>query len=102
MEFEDSKIQKKVWICERSYEMSMLRSEEESFDAVVKVIQDNVLELRNKFQDKDTQDILVMTLIKLVTKMSPDNPDEINPIELEGRLSAVIDAIEQAITPPSQ
>ncbi len=99
MDFEENKVHKKVWICEREYELSMLKAEENSFEVIVKAIQEKVLELRTKFEDRDDQDILVMTLIQLLNKMKSDDPSEIDPLELEGRLSAISHAIENAITP---
>ncbi len=97
MDFQDKKIQKKVWICEREYNISMLSSEENSFDAVVKVIQDKVLELRTKFPKSDEQDILVMTLIQLVTKNISGEADDVGGLEIQGRLEAILAAIEDTI-----
>ncbi len=99
MDFQDKKVQRKVWICEREYAISMLESEVASFEAVVKVIQDKVLELRTKFPDSDEQDILVMSMIQLVTKNISGGSEDIEGIEAEGRIEAIMTAIEQTLSP---
>ncbi len=99
MDFQDKKIHKKVWVCEREYEISLLQSEEVSFDAVIRVIQEKILDLRSKFPNSDERDILVMSLIQLVTKDISAEKEEIGGVEMKGRLEAIMSAIEESLTP---
>ncbi len=101
MDFQDKKVQRKVWICEREYSISMLESEVSSFESVIKVIQDKVLELRTKFPNSDEQDILVMSLIQLVTKNISGGSEDIEGLEAQGRIEAIMAAMEQTLSPKS-
>ncbi len=98
MEFNDEKIVKKVWICEREYNISMLTSEEQAFDTVIKFIQEKVLELRTKFPKLDSQDLLFMCMIQLVTK-DIEGAKTLNELEEIGRVDAIITAIEGSLMP---
>ena len=89
----DEKLSIRVNIAERYYPLKINRTDEEKVRKAAKVINEKVLQYKQRYADKDVQDVLAMTALQLVsqlveeehkTDMSPlvDNLKELNE-ELE-------------------
>ncbi len=81
----DEKLSINVKVAERSYPLRVYREDEERFRQAAKMINDKVLQYKQRYSDKDVQDFLAMAALQFVIQV----------IELENSqdMSPVLDAI---------
>lgn len=81
----DNKLSINVKVAERSYPLRVDRKDEERIRRAAKLINDKVLQYKQRYNDKDVQDFLAMAALQYVIKA----------LELENNqdLSPVIDAV---------
>lgn len=65
----DDKLSIRVNIADRYYPLKIDREEEERIRKAARLINERVLQYKQKYADKDVFDFLAMTALQLVTKM---------------------------------
>ena len=65
----DEKLSIRVNIADRYYPLKINIDEEERIRKAAKLINDRVLQYKQKYADKDVLDFIAMTALQLVTKM---------------------------------
>ncbi len=97
MKIELDKIVKNVWLCERRYSISMNQEEEAAFDAVMAALNSQINDFRNKYSHLDEQDFLALALIQSATHHISENPDGVQMMEVESRISSMIKSLDEAL-----
>lgn len=88
----------KVNIADRLYPLNIKRSREEIIRKAAKTINDKILQYKQKYKDKDTQDFLAMASLQFVVKvLDSEAKTDVSPVlkeleDLERELSAFIEA----------
>ena len=85
----------KVQIAERFYPLKIKRQDEEKIRKAARLINDKVLQYKQRYTDKDTQDFMAMAALQFVINLI-DCEQEQNVVSLEeelGRLSSELDEI---------
>ena len=85
----------KVQIAERFYPLKIKRQDEEKIRKAAKLINDKVLQYKQRYTDKDTQDFLAMAALQFVINLQ-DCEQQQNVVSLEeelGVLSSELDEI---------
>lgn len=65
----EDKLSIKVNVADRYYPLKIDRNDEEKIRKAAKMINEKVLQYRQKYTDKDTQDFLAMAALQFVTKI---------------------------------
>lgn len=65
----DEKLSIRVNIIDRYYPLKIDRSDEEKIRKAGKIINDKVLQYKQKYSDKDVQDFLAMAALQYVTRL---------------------------------
>ena len=65
----EDKLSIKVNVADRYYPLKIDRNDEEKIRKAAKMINDKVIQYRQKYTDKDTQDFLAMAALQFVTKV---------------------------------
>ena len=65
----DDKLSIKVNLAERFYPLKIDRNDEEKIRRAAKIINEKVLQYKQKYEDKDTQDFLAMAALQFAIKM---------------------------------
>ena len=65
----DDKLSIQVNIADRYYPLKIDREEEERIRKAAKLINERVLQYKQRYADKDVHDFLAMTALQLVTRM---------------------------------
>lgn len=65
----ENKLSIKVNLAERFYPLKIEQKDEEKIRKAAKIINDKVLQYKQKYEDKDTQDFLAMASLQFVIKM---------------------------------
>jgi len=83
----DTKLSIKVNVADRYYPLNIDRDREEIIRKAAKLINEKVLQYKQKYKDKDTQDFLAMASLQFVIKVieSEKNTD-VSPILEELKL----------------
>ncbi|HAN79757.1 MAG TPA: cell division protein ZapA [Bacteroidales bacterium] len=82
----DDKLSIKVNIADRYYPLKVERNDEEKIRKAARLINDKVLQYRQRFSDKDLVDFMAMASLQFVTKVlemeeQADNTDFYNEIK---------------------
>jgi cell division protein ZapA (FtsZ GTPase activity inhibitor) len=78
----EDKLSIKVNVADRYYPLKIDRNDEEKIRKAAKMINDKVLQYRQKYADKDTQDFLAMAALQFVTKVIEyDHKFDYSPLE---------------------
>jgi len=92
----DEKLSIKVNIAERYYPLKIARDDEEKIRRAARMINEKVLQYKQKYIDKDTQDFLAMTALQFViTILEEENKNDYSPMneslrELNDELEAFL------------
>jgi len=83
----DDKLSIRVNVADRYYPLRIDRKDEERIRLAAKLINDKVLQYKQRYSDKDVQDFLAMAALQFVIKM----------LELENRhdVSPFIEAVQE-------
>jgi Cell division protein ZapA. len=65
----DEKLSIKVNVAERYYPLKIERADEEKIRRAAKMINDRVLQYKQRYTDKDTQDFLAMAALQFVIRL---------------------------------
>lgn len=78
----DDKLSIKVNLADRYYPLKIERKDEEKIRKAAKMINDRVLQYRQRYNDKDVQDFLAMAALQFVTRLNEmENNFDISPLE---------------------
>ena len=78
----EDKLSIKVNIADRYYPLKIDRKDEEKIRNAAKMINEKVLQYRQKYADKDIQDFLAMAALQFVTKVIEyDRKYDFSPLE---------------------
>ena len=87
----DDKLSIRVNIADRFYPLRIDRKDEERIRLAAKLINEKVLQYKQRYSDKDVQDFLAMATLQYVIKLLElENQHDVNPI-----VEAVRDLNEQ-------
>lgn len=84
----DEKLPIKVQIAERYYPLKIDRSDEEKIRKAAKLINDKLLQYKQRYTDKDSQDFLAMAALQFVIQLL-DCESKQNLVSLEEDLKAL-------------
>lgn len=77
----DDKLSIKVNIADRYYPLKIDRSEEESIRKAARLINERVLQYKQRYAEKDVLDFMAMTALQLVTRMVElEEKQDISPV----------------------
>jgi len=80
----DDKLSIKVNLAERYYPLKIDRDDEEKVRRAARLINEKVLQYKQKYADKDTQDFLAMAALQFVIKlMDSEDQMESTPFEVK-------------------
>lgn len=81
---EDNKLSINLNILNRYYPLRIDSKEEEKLRKAAKIINDKVLQYKQKYTDKDNADFLAMVALQYVTKvLEQENKNEVNTFIIE-------------------
>lgn len=90
----DDKLSIKVNLAERYYPLKIDRDDEEKIRRAARLINEKVLQYKQKYADKDTQDFLAMAALQFVIKvMETENQVEQTPFE--EKVKGISDMVEE-------
>jgi cell division protein ZapA len=77
----DNKLSIKVNVADRTYPLNIDRKQEEVIRKAAKMINEKVLQYKQRYKDKDTQDFLAMASLQYVIKVIElENKADVAPI----------------------
>jgi cell division protein ZapA (FtsZ GTPase activity inhibitor) len=80
----DDKLSIKVNVAERYYPLKIERKDEEKIRKAARLINDKVLQYKQRYTDKDVQDFLAMAALQFVTRViEMEDKFDISPLELK-------------------
>jgi cell division protein ZapA len=96
----DDKLSIKVNVADRYYPLKVEREDEEKIRRAARLINEKVLQYKQRYTDKDVQDFLAMAALQFVIKLSEEEekissdylPDAIK--ELTQKIDAVLESKE--------
>ncbi|MCF8346360.1 MAG: cell division protein ZapA [Bacteroidales bacterium] len=89
----DEKLAIKVQIAERFYPLKIERREEEKIRKAAKLINDRLLQYKQRYTDKDAQDFLAMAALQFVIQLL-DCESKVNIVSLEEDLKALNEELD--------
>ena len=89
----DEKLAIKVQIAERFYPLKIDRREEEQIRKAAKLINDRLLQYKQRYTDKDPQDFLAMAALQFVIQLL-DCESKQNLVSLEEDLKALNEELD--------
>ncbi len=92
----EEKLAIKVQISERFYPLKIERSDEEKIRKAAKLINDRLLQYKQRYTDKDTQDFLAMAALQFVIQLL-DCESKQNLVTLEEDLKALNEELESLL-----
>jgi cell division protein ZapA (FtsZ GTPase activity inhibitor) len=82
----DDKLSIRINIADRYYPLKIERTDEEKIRKAAKLINDRVLQYKQKYVDKDTQDFLAMAALQYVIRvLETEGRNDLGPITSEIR-----------------
>ncbi len=77
----DEKLSIKVNVADRFYPLKIDRKQEEVIRKAAKMINEKVLQYKQRYKDKDTQDFLAMASLQYVIKViEAENKTDVSPV----------------------
>lgn len=77
----DDKLSIRVNVADRYYPLKIERNDEEKIRRAARMINEKVLQYKQKYSDKDVQDFLAMAALQFVIKViDNEKKDEISPV----------------------
>ncbi|MGQ1909423.1 cell division protein ZapA [Marinifilum sp. RC60d5] len=77
----ENKLSIKVGVAGRSYPLNIDRSQEEVIRKAAKMIDEKVMQYKQRYKDKDTQDFLAMASLQYVIKvLELENTADVAPV----------------------
>lgn len=77
----ENKLSINVKVAERSYPLRVDRGDEERIRQAAKLINDKILQYKQRYSDKDVQDFLAMAALQYVIKaLELENSQDLSPV----------------------
>ena len=77
----DEKLSIRVSVADRYYPLKIDRNQEEVIRKAAKMINEKVLQYKQRYKDKDTQDFLAMASLQYVIKViEAENKTDVSPV----------------------
>ena len=92
----DEQLSIKVQIAERFYPLKIKRTDEEKIRKAAKLINDKVLQYKQRYTDKDTQDFVTMAALQFVINLL-DCEQQQNVVSLEKELVDLNSELDQLL-----
>lgn len=92
----DEQLSIKVQIAERFYPLKIKRTDEEKIRKAAKLINDKVLQYKQRYSDKDTQDFVAMAALQFVINLL-DCEQQQNVVSLEEELANLSIELDQLL-----
>ncbi len=86
----------KVQIAERFYPLKIKRQDEEKIRQAARLINDKVLQYKQRYTDKDTQDFVAMAALQFVINMI-DCEQQQNVVSLEEELGSLSSELDELL-----
>ena len=86
----------KVQIAERFYPLKIKRQDEEKIRKASKLINDKVLQYKQRYTDKDTQDFMAMAALQFVINLI-DCEQQQNVVSLEEELGSLNSELDELL-----
>ena len=84
----DDKLSIRVNLAERYYPLKIDRGDEEKIRKAARMINEKILQYKQKYADKDTQDFIAMAALQFVIKII-ENEEGSNVVPFEEKVSEV-------------
>ena len=92
----DEQLSIKVQIAERFYPLKIKRTDEEKIRKAARLINDKVLQYKQRYTDKDTQDFMAMAALQFVINLL-DCEQQQNVVSLEKELNDLSAELDQIL-----
>jgi cell division protein ZapA len=92
----DDKLSIRVNIADRFYPLKVERENEEKIRKAARMINEKVLQYKQRYADKDVQDFLAMAALQYVIKLTEEE-DRLEKDYLPGALNDLIGKIDQVL-----
>jgi cell division protein ZapA len=89
----DDKLSIKVNLAERYYPLKIDRDDEEKIRRAARLINEKVLQYKQKYADKDTQDFLAMAALQFVIKVM-ESEDQMDLTPFEEKVKEISDRMD--------
>ena len=86
----------KVQIAERFYPLKIKRQDEEKIRQAARLINDKVLQYKQRYTDKDTQDFMAMAALQFVINLI-DCEQQQNVVSLEEELGSLSSELDELL-----
>jgi len=86
----------KVQIAERFYPLKIKRQEEEKIRKAARLINDKVLQYKQRYTDKDTQDFMAMAALQYVISLI-DCEQQQNVVSLDEELASINSELDELL-----
>ena len=90
----DDKLSIKVNVADRYYPLKVERENEERIRKAARMINEKVLQYKQRYQDKDAQDFLAMAALQFVTRLI-EFEEKNDPLPLEQKLQDLNDELDE-------
>ena len=92
----DEQLSIKVQIAERFYPLKIKQTDEEKIRKAAKLINDKILQYKQRYTDKDTQDFVAMAALQFVIKLM-DCEQQQNVVSLEKELGILSSELDELL-----
>lgn len=92
----EDKLSIKVQIAERFYPLKIKRQDEEKIRQAARLINDKVLQYKQRYTDKDTQDFMAMATLQFVINLI-DCEQQQNVVSLEKELGSLSSELDELL-----
>jgi cell division protein ZapA (FtsZ GTPase activity inhibitor) len=92
----DDMLSIKVQIAERFYPLKIKRQDEEKIRQAARLINDKILQYKQRYTDKDTQDFMAMATLQFVINLL-DCEQEQNVVSLEKELGILSTELDELL-----
>ncbi len=92
----DDKLSIRINIADRYYPLRIDREDEEKIRKAARTINEKVLQYKQKYSDKDTQDFLAMAALQFVIKLI-DGEEPVRENELHEKIRKLNDELESVL-----
>jgi len=90
----EEKLSIRINVADRYYPLKIERKDEEKIRKATKLINEKVLQYKQRYQDKDAQDFLAMAALQFVTRLI-EFEDKNDPLPLEQKLQDLNDELDE-------
>ena len=92
----DEQLSIKVQIAERFYPLKIKRTDEEKIRKAARLINDKVLQYKQRYTDKDSQDFMAMAALQFVINLL-DCEQQQNVVSLEKELEVLSQGLDELL-----